>query len=148
MLRPKIGQHLLLKKVLQDSSYRKTMSPPLQGTLPLTSEVLASFNASILEKDLCLHRMGHKGSTPYSNAFPRCAVSMVDMHLGQEPGTAGRKLVEFALQGDHFDQILTKSDKIFTIYVKIHQIHDGNFQGRHFLRKKINCGNANTSHRG
>ena len=36
-----------------------------------------------------------------------------------------------------FGQILTKSDKILTIYVKNHQIHIENFQGRHFLRKKI-----------
>ena len=36
----------------------------------------------------------------------------------------------------NFDQILTKSDQILTIYVKNHQIHVKKIQGRHFLRKK------------
>ena len=47
-----------------------------------------------------------------------------------------------------FDKILTKSDQILIIYVKNHQIHVEIFQGRHFLRKKSPCGNANTPHRG
>ena len=36
----------------------------------------------------------------------------------------------------NFDQILTKSDQILTISVKIHQMHVEKFQGRHFLRQK------------
>ena len=42
----------------------------------------------------------------------------------------------------------TKFEQILTIYVKNHQMHVENFQGRHFLRKRSPCGNANTSHRG
>ena len=39
-----------------------------------------------------------------------------------------------------FDKILTKFAQILTIYVKNHQIHVENFQGRHFLRKKNPAG--------
>ena len=40
----------------------------------------------------------------------------------------------------NFDQIFAKSDQILTIHVKNNQIHVGNFQGRHFLRKKSPAG--------
>ena len=40
----------------------------------------------------------------------------------------------------NFDQILTKSDQILTIYVKNHQIHVEKIQGGHFLRKKNPAG--------
>ena len=36
----------------------------------------------------------------------------------------------------NFDQILTKSDQILTIYVKNHSIHVENVQERHFLKIK------------
>ena len=39
-----------------------------------------------------------------------------------------------------FDQILTKSDQLLTIYVKIHEIHVKKIQGRHFLREKKPAG--------
>ena len=38
----------------------------------------------------------------------------------------------------NFDQILTKSDKVLTIYVKNHPIHVENFQDCHFLKIKKN----------
>ena len=38
----------------------------------------------------------------------------------------------------NFDQILTKSDQILTIYVKNHAIHVENFQERHVLEIKKN----------
>ena len=42
----------------------------------------------------------------------------------------------------NFDQILTKSDKILTIYVKNHQMHVKNIQGCNFLKtQKKNTSN-------
>ena len=38
----------------------------------------------------------------------------------------------------NFDQILTKSDQILTIYVKNHQIHVKQIQECHFLKIKKN----------
>ena len=50
------------------------------------------------------------------------------------PGTAILRILT------DFNKILTKFDQIFTNYVKNHQIHVGNVQGRHFLRKKKTAG--------
>ena len=69
----------------------------------------------------------------------RTARSKADCCLWTKNGMSG-SMPKYWLILMIFEQILIKFDQLLIIYVKNHKIHVGNFQGRHFLRKKNPAG--------